>query len=108
SALASSTPSSDPNDYLHRRFLALYLQVHLTEVSAGVALGIQGKDSGPGLSISTSEGRKFDLGGRDLQNVEKLEGKYFNLWLRGPAGARGSDDQTLPEHSGLALPLNGW
>ena len=121
SARAEAGASGNPrtNDYQDTRFLALYLEVELDSHTANASLGIKGRGDSSGLMIDISgSGNKnrFCLGGRDLTKLNALDGRYFNLWLRGPAGAQGSDvdtgfkDTTCDgsyRHSNLQIDKNG-
>ncbi len=103
---AGMTAHSEPDDFKQRRFLALYLQIRLANAKGTPKVSVQGEKGEDGFILKISDGRTIFLGGRGSEPVGPEE-RYFNLWLRGPRGARGSSDASAPEHSGIFVPIGG-
>lgn len=113
-AYSAEQISGNSNDFLRRRYLALYIEVQIQSKSAEALFGIEGATNSvnnDGLVVSLGSNgnirRTLYLGGRD---AERTVGSYFNLWLRGPANSVGRVIEKAypnpPKHSGIAIMKN--
>jgi len=95
-ALAGGSGNSKAEDYKAFRFLALYLEIELTNQSPNSSLGIKGDGTKSGLIldvIGPNHNGRICLGGRELTKLSNLDGNYFNLRLRGTKDSSGGAEK---------------
>ncbi len=110
-AAAGSAVGGTPEDFKQDRFLALYLQVRVEGSKGTGEIAIKGREDS-GFRLRNGQERVC-LGGRDFTPISELSGGYFNLWMRGPAGATGGDSGGVSCAAGeyrlssLSVPIDG-
>ena len=95
----SAKPTSD--DFLNERHLAVYVEVKIEKSTPNAAFGIKGDNGSSGFKLNfLGTGENICLGGRDITQLKDKPGSYFNLWLRGPAGANGGSNNFADQCQG--------